>query len=149
MLVFTSQFISTHCKIGLIFPKKCFRSNYNILFIFLNLRHFSEVFACLYFYKLISLVLHADNSYLATGYPITCCGVVESWAVLIKTANPVTIYFQIWRPSTGTTYTLVGENQFCKCEHVLCVHVFYCFSLCVQLGIFKAIQNVLILCQCT
>lgn len=44
---------------------------------------------------------------------IDCCGVVSEWQFNTQnTSNGDVIYLQIWRPSTGTTYELAGQNQF-------------------------------------
>ncbi|XP_048729930.2 protocadherin Fat 4-like [Ostrea edulis] len=39
-----------------------------------------------------------------------CCGFVKEWEFYAK-SNVGTVHFQVWRPS-GSTYTLVGENQY-------------------------------------
>ena len=59
---------------------------------------------------------------MAIGHPVSCCGVVESWTALIDInalPDPVFISFHIWRHVSGSNYTLVGQNRFCKCACVL------------------------------
>ena len=48
-----------------------------------------------------------------TSYIINCCGIVTGWeAFFDNVAGTRTVYFQIWRPVSGDTYELVGENDF-------------------------------------
>lgn len=61
------------------------------------------------------MMYFADTGYILLGtnfeYDITCCGVIASWQAYIDTTGPVDLYFQVWRPQSGT-YLLVGENHF-------------------------------------
>ncbi|XP_061191569.1 fat-like cadherin-related tumor suppressor homolog [Saccostrea echinata] len=43
-----------------------------------------------------------------TSSSISCCGAVESWSLYPKRSG--SIYLQIWRPLSGSTYKLVGYN---------------------------------------
>ncbi|XP_053376790.1 protocadherin Fat 4-like [Mercenaria mercenaria] len=49
------------------------------------------------------LLLGTDNE-----YKVRCCGTITDWTIVASATG--TIYFQVWRPS-GTSYTLVGENE--------------------------------------
>lgn len=41
-----------------------------------------------------------------------CCGVVSHWDVDLDVKANVTLYLQVWRATSGSSYQLVGENAF-------------------------------------
>ncbi|XP_052762071.1 cadherin EGF LAG seven-pass G-type receptor 2-like [Mya arenaria] len=46
-------------------------------------------------------------------YTFGCCGVIEKWQAMFDNVEPDTrtLVFQVWRPITGSTYRLVGQNS--------------------------------------
>ncbi|XP_060568295.1 cadherin-23-like [Ruditapes philippinarum] len=42
------------------------------------------------------------------NYNIDCCGTITEWQLVANLAG--TVYLQVWRPTTGNDYQLVGEN---------------------------------------
>ncbi|KAL3857781.1 hypothetical protein ACJMK2_012417 [Sinanodonta woodiana] len=44
----------------------------------------------------------------STSYDFNCCGVIEKWEAFLNRTG--TISYQVWRPISGSTYKLVGEN---------------------------------------
>ncbi|KAL4229501.1 hypothetical protein ACF0H5_012541 [Mactra antiquata] len=47
-----------------------------------------------------------------SNYIIDCCGIVDRWTANFDgTSGSHTVYFQIWRPSSGSSYELVGQNS--------------------------------------
>ncbi|XP_052820080.1 cadherin-23-like [Mya arenaria] len=57
--------------------------------------------------------INADFAYMMNepNYVIDCCGVVEKWEAFFDNVNTArTVYFQIWRPTSGDSFQLVGQN---------------------------------------
>ena len=47
-----------------------------------------------------------------SDYIVDCCGIVDRWeAEFDEVSGSRTIYFQVWRQTTGTSYELVGQNS--------------------------------------
>ncbi|XP_052762331.1 uncharacterized protein LOC128204975 [Mya arenaria] len=46
-------------------------------------------------------------------FTFDCCGVIESWQANFDNVQPNTrtLYFQVWRPTTGSDFRLVGQNS--------------------------------------
>lgn len=53
-----------------------------------------------------------DINYILRGsgadYTIDCCGTITEWQLVANQAG--TVYLQVWRPTTGNDYELLGEN---------------------------------------
>lgn len=48
-----------------------------------------------------------------TNWIVDCCGVVDQWVANFRRANGAqNVYFQVWRPGTGSVYTLAGQNAY-------------------------------------
>ncbi|XP_052820078.1 cadherin-23-like [Mya arenaria] len=46
------------------------------------------------------------------NYVIDCCGVVDKWEAYFDNVNTArTVYFQVWRPTSGDSFQLVGQND--------------------------------------
>ncbi|XP_060582708.1 protocadherin-like wing polarity protein stan [Ruditapes philippinarum] len=55
-----------------------------------------------------------DYGYMLDGavYTIDCCGIVSGWeAVFQGVAGSRTVYFQVWRHETASSYRLIGQNS--------------------------------------
>ncbi|XP_060584163.1 uncharacterized protein LOC132740297, partial [Ruditapes philippinarum] len=54
----------------------------------------------------------SDVGYILRGddvdYNVDCCGTITNWDLVASQAG--TVYLQVWRPTTGNDYVLVGEN---------------------------------------
>lgn len=49
---------------------------------------------------------------------IDCCGVVTDWEFYAENVGAsATIFMQIWRLSSGSTYEMVGQNEFTLSKH--------------------------------
>ncbi|XP_052820085.1 cadherin-23-like [Mya arenaria] len=56
---------------------------------------------------------NVDFTYMMNdpNYVINCCGVVDNWEAYFDNVNTArTVYFQVWRPTSGDSFQLVGQN---------------------------------------
>ncbi|XP_060559152.1 protocadherin-like protein [Ruditapes philippinarum] len=52
----------------------------------------------------VGYILRGDD----VRYNVDCCGTITEWVLFTSQAG--TVYLQVWRPTTGNDYVLVGEN---------------------------------------
>ena len=54
-----------------------------------------------------------------SSWIIDCCGLIDKWqANFDNVGGSRTIYFQVWRPTSGNELELVGENAYTVCKSI-------------------------------